>query len=158
MAAAMKSFSLSGYRFWSMFIFLLVLLSTACSSTKKLTLSEGSFPKVSVIDSLCLDQFQSGQFPGMAIAIAHQGKSWSRGYGYADAEKQIPVDPGHHLFRIGSISKSVTASALGRMVEKRQIDLDAPLSTYLKDCQPDKTKLTLSQLGGHMAFIRNYKG
>jgi CubicO group peptidase (beta-lactamase class C family) len=111
------------------------------------------------IDSLCLTQMDTGHFPGLAVAIASgKHKLWSKGYGYADIASNTPVDPEHHLFRIGSISKSITGAAMARLWQKKQIDLDNPIGPYVSSCPPDKSVLTLRQLGGHLGGIRHYRG
>lgn len=110
------------------------------------------------IDSLCRQQMKAGDFPGMAVAIGRgEQLIWAHGYGYADIDDQVAVDPLSHLFRIGSISKAVTASALARLVAKGQIDLDAPIGRYIGNLPPDKDSLTLRQIGGHLAGIRHYR-
>ncbi len=111
------------------------------------------------IDSMCHEQMQVGHFPGLAVAIASPRTDiWRRGYGFADLENYTPVDPVNHLFRIGSVSKSVTASALGRLVEKRKLDVDLPIGHYFPSLPADKHALTLRQIGGHLGGIRHYKG
>lgn len=54
-----------------------------------------------------------------------------KGYGLADRETAVPVDPARHLFRIGSISKTFTFTALMQLVEDGLVDLDADVNTYL---------------------------
>jgi len=104
-------------------------------------------------------QMETGHFPGLAIAIA-SGKQnlWSKGFGYSNLESKTPIDPENHLFRIGSISKTITAAALARMKERGEINLDVPINTYYQECPPDKAMITLRQLGGHLAGIRHYRG
>jgi serine beta-lactamase-like protein LACTB, mitochondrial len=102
---------------------------------------------------------EAGHYPGLAIAVASGKRSlWHKGYGYADLQLDIPVDAGDHLFRIGSISKTITAAALGRLSQRGEIDLDQPIEKYYKECPPDKGLITLRQLGGHLAGIRHYRG
>ncbi|MCT4589830.1 MAG: beta-lactamase family protein [Carboxylicivirga sp.] len=61
---------------------------------------------------------------GASLAIAKDGKLvYAKGFGYADAEKQSPVEP-HHLFRVASISKLVTAAGVMRLHEQGGISLD----------------------------------
>ena len=69
-------------------------------------------------------------------------KIWTSGYGYANLEKKLQVDPEAHLFRIGSISKTVTAAGLARLYERGEINLDLPISTYYKDCPNEVRNLT----------------
>jgi CubicO group peptidase (beta-lactamase class C family) len=102
---------------------------------------------------------QEGHYPGVAVAVA-SGKHnlWTKGYGYANLGQKTQIDPQEHLFRIGSISKSVTAAALAREYEKGEILLDIPISTYYTECPADKSNLTLRQVAGHLAGIRHYNG
>lgn len=112
-----------------------------------------------MVDTMCLNQGARSNFPGLSIAVASKGKRiWSKGFGYADIKTKTPVDPEGHLFRIGSISKTVTASALARMNQKEEIFLDTPISAWYDACPEDKKQITLRQLGGHLAGIRHYLG
>jgi len=114
---------------------------------------------VNSIDSLCLLNLDRGHYPGLAIAVAEKGKRiWSKGYGYANLETKRPVDATDDLFRIGSISKTITASALARLTEKGSLTLGDPISNYYQACPADKRSITLRQLGGHKAGIRHYNG
>jgi CubicO group peptidase (beta-lactamase class C family) len=81
---------------------------------------------------------------------------YSEGFGYADLEQRVPAWP-TTKFRIGSVSKPLTAVALVQMVEQGKIDLDAPVQKYVPSF-PDKGALiTLRMLAGHLAGIRHYK-
>lgn len=65
--------------------------------------------------------------PGVAVAVAVDGHLvYAEGFGYADLEERVPVWP-TTKFRIGSISKSLTATALVQLVAQGKIDLDAPV-------------------------------
>ncbi|MEU7781002.1 serine hydrolase domain-containing protein [Micromonospora parva] len=73
---------------------------------------------------------------GATIAVVHDGKIvTTRGYGYADTgadgDPAVPVDPDRHLFRMGSVSKLVTATAVLQLVQSGKLDLDADVETYL---------------------------
>ncbi|MEO1655765.1 MAG: serine hydrolase domain-containing protein, partial [Bacteroidota bacterium] len=60
---------------------------------------------------------------GCALAIVKNEKLvFAKGYGYADQEKQIPVQP-FHLFRIASVSKLFTAIAIMHLVEAGELRL-----------------------------------
>jgi CubicO group peptidase (beta-lactamase class C family) len=54
-----------------------------------------------------------------------------QGYGYADLENRMPVDPRYHLFRTGSVSKIFTWTAIMQLYEQGLVDLDADISDYL---------------------------
>ena len=63
--------------------------------------------------------------PGGALAVVKDRRLvYARGYGWADRDKKIPVNPGS-LFRIASVSKPITAVAVLMLVEERKLDLDA---------------------------------
>ena len=121
-----------------------------------LILSDQTFIK---IDSICLAQQEQFHYPGLAVTvIAPGGKIWMKGYGYADLENKVRINPQEHLFRIGSISKTITATALARLYERNEINLDLAIGQYMPSLPPDKGELTLRQLGGHLAGIRHYLG
>lgn len=62
---------------------------------------------------------------GVSIAIAKNGKLlYAKGYGLADAENQLNVEP-YSRFRVASISKLVTAAAIMKLIEEQKLSLDA---------------------------------
>jgi serine beta-lactamase-like protein LACTB, mitochondrial len=95
--------------------------------------------------------------PGVSIAIVENGESeWATGFGLADLENNVPANE-HTLFRMGSISKSLTAVGALELWERGQLDLDAPVQKYCP-AFPQKQKLiTTRELMGHLAGIRHYK-
>lgn len=97
-------------------------------------------------------------YVGLGISVGIKGEIvWSEGFGHADLEQQVPVTR-DTKFRIGSVSKSVTAAALAQLVEQGKLDLDAPVQRYVPSF-PDKGKpVTVRQLAGHLAGVRHYKG
>ncbi len=97
-------------------------------------------------------------YPGIAVAVAVEGETvWAEGFGYADLEHKAPVWP-TTKFRIGSISKPLTAAAVAQLYEQGRLDLDAPVQRYVPSF-PEKTfPITTRQLGGHLAGIRHYRG
>ncbi|TVR53832.1 MAG: class A beta-lactamase-related serine hydrolase [Spirochaetaceae bacterium] len=70
--------------------------------------------------------------PGAAIAVVRGGVPvWSAAYGYADRESRAPLTI-ESVFQVGSISKPVTAWGVMRLAERGVIELDAPVSRYLR--------------------------
>ena len=97
-------------------------------------------------------------YPGIAIAVAVDGETvWSEGFGYANLEHRVPMWPSVK-FRVGSISKSLTAAAVARLVEDDRLDLDAPIQKYVPSFPEKAHPITTRQLGGHLAGIRHYQG
>ena len=65
------------------------------------------------------------RIPGAAVAVALDGRLvYARGFGFADRLNEVPVEP-DSLFRIASLSKSVTAVAVLKLVEDGRLELDA---------------------------------
>ncbi len=110
-------------------------------------------------DALLHNLIAEHRIPGMAVTILRKGKTvLEKGYGYADIEKRIGVDPQQTVFRIASISKCITALALGKMVEEGIVNWDNSLYDYVPYF-PNKTfDFTLRQLAAHTAGIRGYRG
>ena len=97
--------------------------------------------------------------PGIAITVTKSKEIvWQKGYGYADIKAKTPVDPKKTIFRIASVSKPLSATVLAKMVEEKQIDLDASLYNYVPYFPRKKYDFNIRQLGGHLAGIRTYKG
>ncbi len=96
--------------------------------------------------------------PGASLAVSvGDHLVWSEGFGWADVEQGVPVTP-LTRFRIGSVSKTVTASALGLLIERGQLDLDAPVQRYVPDFPVKRWPITVRQVAGHIAGIRHYRG
>lgn len=69
---------------------------------------------------------------GATIAVVKDGQLFfSKGYGWADVDKRIPVDPRKTLFRIGSVTKLFTWTSVMQLVEQGKLDLNADINTYL---------------------------
>lgn len=74
--------------------------------------------------------------------------------GYANAEKKIMAD-NTTIFRIGSVSKQFYASAILKLVEEGKINLDDPLTKYIKDF-PRGDEVTIHHLLTHTSGIKSY--
>jgi CubicO group peptidase (beta-lactamase class C family) len=94
--------------------------------------------------------------PGLSLAVASGGKIvWSVSCGYADLRSRRLVTA-RTRFRIGSVSKTLTATALARYAEAGRIDLDAPIDRYV-DFPSHRGAITLRRLAGHLAGLRHYQ-
>jgi CubicO group peptidase (beta-lactamase class C family) len=104
-------------------------------------------------------QMRERGIPGASVAVAVDGRIvWAEGFGWADVENKVGVDA-HTKFRIASISKALTAAAVGQLVEAGRLDLDAPVQRYVPTF-PQKAlgTVTTRLLAGHLAGIRHYRG
>jgi len=117
---------------------------------------EKGFKKV---DRILKKLVQKKKVPGVAITISKNGiTTFSKGYGYADLESELPINPSTTIFRVGSVSKSISATGLAKMVANSQIHLEDSIHNCIKSFPKKKYDFTIKQLGGHLAGIRNYKG
>lgn len=95
---------------------------------------------------------------GFSAAIAVDGALlWTGGFGYANLQHRVEADAGM-VSRIGSISKPVAGAAAMALWDRGMLDLDAPISTYLRDYPERNARITLRQLMSHTAGVRHYNG
>ncbi|MGB5404296.1 MAG: serine hydrolase domain-containing protein [Robiginitalea sp.] len=110
-------------------------------------------------DALLKQLIARHEVPGLAICASYKGKAWFRGgYGFANLEDNIPVDPERSVFRIASISKPITATALACLVADGTLDLQTDIRTYVPEFPQRHGPVNLKQLAAHTAGIRSYKG
>ncbi len=97
-------------------------------------------------------------FPGITAAVAVGGEVvWAGGVGWADLEEARAATPAT-LFRIGSTSKVVTATALARLVDRGVLALDDSLGAVSRAWpNPRWGRLTLRQLASHTAGLPGYE-
>jgi len=94
--------------------------------------------------------------PGIGAAVVLEGEPvWSAGFGMADLEDSAPVTSST-LFRLGSISKPVTATAILQLWEHGKLDLDVPIQKYCPGFPQKESPITTRQLLGHLGGIRHY--
>src|SRR3972149_622530 len=90
------------------------------------------------LDDLFAKDMEEYHIAGAAIAVVKDGKLFfAKGYGYADIENKIPVDPEQTIFSIGSVGKTFTWTAVMQLVEQGKLDLEADVNTYLDFRIPD---------------------
>jgi CubicO group peptidase (beta-lactamase class C family) len=144
----------------------LCLLAPAMNSVPALAASATSYraPADSLIDPNDLETFLDGimaaqiqddHIPGATISVVQNGHFlFSGGYGDADIQQGKPVSPATTLFRIGSVSKLFTWTAVMQLAEEGKVDLHADVNTYLKTFKIPATfpqPITLANLLTHTA-------
>jgi len=96
--------------------------------------------------------------PGLSVAVGVGGDIvWAEGFGWADLEKKVKVAPGTR-FRIGTASTALTSAAVGLLLEKGQLNLDDEIQPYVPTYPQKQWPVTLRQLMGHVAGVRNDSG
>lgn len=99
--------------------------------------SDGSLPITAADVNAWLDGFMpyalaTGDVVGAVVTIVKDGDVLvNRGFGYADLENRVPVDPDQTLFRTGSISKLFIWTAVMQLVEQGRLGLDEDINSYL---------------------------
>lgn len=97
--------------------------------------------------------------PGLSVSVGMRGQViWSAGYGFADVEQRVPVDPSTTKFRVGSVAKPMTAFALAMLTAQDRIDIDADVRRYVPAFPKKAYGFSVRQLAGHLAGIRHYAG
>ncbi len=107
------------------------------------------------LDRYLTRQTNAQEFSGVVL-IAHNGEIiLKKAYGFADVEKPIPnsVDT---RFQLASVSKTITATAIMKLVERGQINLQSPISTYLSNTPREWHDITIEQLLSHTSGIPDY--
>ena len=88
------------------------------------------------VDQFMAKEMADQSIPGAAVAVVQDGRViLLKGYGVADLQTGAKVDPEHTLFRVGSISKAFTATAIMQLVEAGKLDLHTDVNTYLRDLE-----------------------
>ena len=96
------------------------------------------------------------QVPGIQVAVMVDGSIiWCESFGYSDLQNKIPVNDST-MFRIASVSKSVTSIALGKMIDLNEIDIDKDIHYYLPEFPKKTYQITARQLASSTAGIRHY--
>ena len=107
------------------------------------------------MDGVMAAQIETHHLAGAAVAVVGNGQILlAKGYGFADIAKAKRVDPARTLFRIGSVSKLFTWTAVMQLVEQGKLDLSKDVNTYLKSMRVPATfpePISLAHLMAHTA-------
>jgi CubicO group peptidase (beta-lactamase class C family) len=96
--------------------------------------------------------------PALSIAVMRGGELvWAEAFGRVDLELDVAATPAHR-FRLGSVSKVITATLAAQLAARGVVDLDAPIATWLPDLPEQHRATTLRQLLTHRGGIRHYAG
>ncbi|MFG0317671.1 MAG: serine hydrolase domain-containing protein [Planctomycetota bacterium JB042] len=98
------------------------------------------------------------KLPGLSLAVAVDGEVvWAEGFRYADLESRAPMTPSTR-FRIGGVTEMLTAAAVGRLVERGRLDLDAPVRRYVPEFPEKEWPVRTRDLLSHTAGLRPHRG
>lgn len=147
---------MSGKRIHLVWTFLLILLLGAGDVLAQA--APGFASAIEEGQEMVVQVMEENEIPGMSVAVAVDGRlAWSEGFGFANLEHEVPVTR-ETRFRIGSVSKPVTAAAMAVLYEEGKLDLDAPVQRYVPSFPEKRWPITSRQVAGHLAGIRHYQG
>jgi CubicO group peptidase (beta-lactamase class C family) len=99
-----------------------------------------------------------GNLPGLSVAVAVDGAVvWAEGFGWSDVESRTPLTP-LTRFRLGALSKPLTAVAAALLHDRGRLDLDAPVQRYVPAYPPKQWTITTRQLMGDVAGVHRIRG
>ncbi len=98
-------------------------------------------------------RIRAGNLPGVSVAVGRASKVvWAEAFGWSDLSGDTVATP-RTLYPVGSISKSMTATAAGLLYQRGRLDLNVPIQTYLPEFPQKRWPITTGQLMGHMAGV-----
>lgn len=136
-------------------LFILVIAQTSCTQsppTQQAIISD--FGK-QLTDDITHDNLHAGV---SAAIIKNDKVIWAHAFGYANMTKDVPADTAN-IYRIGSITKTFTATLLMQLVEEGKIKLDDTAEKYVPEVKTIEgysadTKFTLRQLASHTSGLK----
>jgi serine beta-lactamase-like protein LACTB len=110
-----------------------------------------------LLDRLLRDGARKLGVPGASAAVAVDGQVvWEGAYGVADLENEVPASPSH-VFRLASISKTITAVAVLQLAERGKLRLDDDVRDHCRAWPPKMWPVRLRQILSHQGGIRDYR-
>jgi CubicO group peptidase (beta-lactamase class C family) len=113
---------------------------------------------IAVFDAWCEYTIYKREQPGVSVGVVYdQDLIWARGYGYADLENKIPATP-YTAYRIASITKLFTATAILQLRDAGKLQLDDPVAKHLNwfhlnDPFEDSPVITIRHLLTHTSGL-----
>jgi CubicO group peptidase (beta-lactamase class C family) len=119
-----------------------------------LCLAQDNIPRMDQVVQAYVD---NKQFMGSAL-VARDGKVlFSKGYGFANLEWEVPNSP-TAKFRLGSITKQFTAACILLLEERGKLKVDDLVKKYMPDAPAAWDKVTVFNLLTHTSGIPNFTG
>ena len=118
----------------------------------------GALPpgKVAILEMLVGAAMAKLGVPGVAAAVVDREQLvWAEPFGLSDVENAVPVRTGT-MFRLASVSKPITATAVMQLVERGKLDLDAPIQRYVPSFPEKPWPITPRLLLAHLGGVRHY--
>jgi CubicO group peptidase (beta-lactamase class C family) len=132
-------------------------VATAAEAPAKLATADEVASAIRLLEAWIDSQIAYRGLPGLSIAIVHdQDILWAKGFGHADVEKKTAASP-QTIYRIASISKLFTSTAVLQLRDQGKLKLDDPVAKYLSwfklKNQSADSPITIRQLLTHTAGL-----
>lgn len=143
-------------------VFRLLCMALACTLTARMPATaqtNAALPadKIAKIETAISSLMSRQSIPAVSVAVVVDNQiRFRHGYGTADMENFVPAKA-LTVYRIASVSKSLTAVAAMQLAERGKLDLDAPVQKYVPSFPSKNFPVTARQLLAHLGGIRNYR-
>lgn len=105
--------------------------------------------KLFFFEQFVKNQMEKDKIPGLTIGFMKGNQTWVKGFGYADLEGKVPAT-GDSAYRLASVTKTMTGTAIMQLVERGEIKLDEEIQTYVPYYPKQKWPVTVKQLLVHL--------
>ena len=134
-----------------------ILLSSVLLVTSHQTIAQAEKAEAAIQSIM-----QSNPVVGLSVAVVKNNKViYNHSFGFKDVEKQLPLQ-NDNIFRIASISKSFTTTAIIQLVAEKKISLDQDVSELvgfkIRNPKFPNTVITLKMLLSHRSSINDSEG
>ncbi len=136
----------------------IVLSHSALSGVEAVRTDSTVTQSIALLEKWILAQMEYRDIPGLAIGVVYdQDVIWAKGFGYADLDAESPATT-QTIFRIASITKTFTSTAIMQLRDRGRLRLDDPVVEYLpwftyKDRHPEGPKVTIRHLLTHTSGL-----
>ncbi len=113
-------------------------------------------PRIAEFERFAAQMMEAQQMPGLSVAVSYGDFRWERGFGFSDLENGVSATP-QTSYRMGSVSKPMTAIAILELVEEGKVDLDAEVQRYVDSFPRKPRPVTVRQLLAHQGGISHYR-
>jgi CubicO group peptidase (beta-lactamase class C family) len=131
----------------TVFAIIVAVLTGVCDGNNNVTRrfasakpDDGTAALAALVDLIVNEQLRKHHIPGAVVSVVKDGRIvLAKGYGYADLEMKTPVIPDRTIFRIGSMMKVFTATAVMQLGDRGRIRLRDDVNRYLRDLKVPAT-------------------
>ena len=111
--------------------------------------------KAARVEALARAALEKEKIPGLSVAVVLGNElRYSAGFGLADVENSVPAQA-RTVYRLASVSKTITAVAAMLLAEQGRLDLDAPVQKYVPSFPANPWPVTPRLLAANISVLRH---